>query len=47
LGPGRWSLDHALDIYLHGAEALAIAAGLGVGSAVGLLAVFWRPTPKA
>jgi putative oxidoreductase len=44
LGAGRWSLDHGLDLDLFaGASGLAITAVAGVGSAVALLVVFWRP----
>jgi putative oxidoreductase len=51
LGPGRWSLDHALGIWRYTRfQGLLIAVGLGVvGAAVQLLAV-WRPpkpTPTA
>ena len=47
MGPGRWSLDHALDINFRGAAGLVVAVVLGVGSALGLLAVFWRPPVKS
>ena len=45
LGPGSWSLDEAFDIRddLSGTAGLAIAAIGGVGGAVALLAVSWRP----
>ncbi|MFC6012235.1 DoxX family protein [Nocardia lasii] len=43
LGPGRWSLDHLLDIAWSGTWPLLIAAGLGTLSAALLLVVFWRP----
>lgn len=46
MGPGRWSLDHALGIELRGGAGLALAVGLGVGSALGLLAIFWRPAAE-
>ena len=46
LGPGRWSVDHAVGWRdVHGGPGLALSLGLGVVSALGLLAVFWRP-PK-
>jgi putative oxidoreductase len=47
LGPGRWSLDDALDLRddLTGATGLAIAAIGGIGGGVALLAGFWRPPP--
>jgi putative oxidoreductase len=46
-GPGRWSLDHALDIAddLDGTTGLVIAA-LGLVASIGLLAVFWKPPTK-
>jgi len=49
VGPGAWSLDHAFDIDgdLTGSTGLAIAAGAGVGGALLLLAVAWRPTRAA
>lgn len=45
LGPGEWSVDHALGIDddLDGYVGLLIAAGGGLAAAVGLLAVFYRP----
>ena len=48
LGPGEWSLDHALGIDddLDGWTGLALSAGLGIVSAAGLLAACWRPDPK-
>ena len=44
LGPGEWSLDHAIDIAndLDGGTGAAIAA-LGVAAAVAQLAMFFRP----
>ena len=48
IGPGEWSLDHALDLTadLTGWTGLALSAGAGAVGAVVLLAVSWRP-PKA
>jgi putative oxidoreductase len=45
LGPGQWSLDHALGIddNLDGWVGLALSAGLGVVSAAGLITLCWRP----
>lgn len=47
IGPGEWSLDHAFGIsdhsFMTGWAALAIAAGVGVASSVGLLAACYRP----
>ena len=48
LGAGGWSVDHAIGIGedLIGWRGLAIAAGLGGGGGLALLAVFYRPQPK-
>lgn len=43
LGAGRWSLDRRLDIEFDSTVGLAIAAVAGIGGALVLLAVFWRP----
>ena len=47
LGPGEWSLDHALDLTddLVGSTGLLIAVLAGAGGAAALLAVAWRPPP--
>ena len=42
-GPGEYSLDNAMDISWNGLPWLIVAAGGGIASAVGLLAVFYRP----
>lgn len=48
LGPGEWSVDHALDLEdLAGWTGLLIAAAAGGGGAGALLALFWRPEPPA
>jgi putative oxidoreductase len=49
LGPGRWSVDHAVFGWtdVHGWAGLGLSAGVGVAAAIGLLAVFWRPTKPA
>jgi putative oxidoreductase len=49
IGPGEWSLDHALslDDHLTGWTALWIGAGLGLASSIGLLAIFHRPEASA
>jgi putative oxidoreductase len=49
LGPGEWSLDHALEIddNLRGWAGLWISALVGLGSAAALLAVFYRPPEPA
>lgn len=50
LGPGRWSLDHlidldgALDASIAGGNGLAVALISGLGGAALLLATCWRPT---
>jgi len=46
LGPGAWSLDHALGLDLAGWTGLAITAIAGIGGALLLLVLFWRPEPK-
>ena len=48
LGPGEWSLDHAigLDSHIFGWTGLWIALGAGGGGALALLAGFWRPERK-
>lgn len=47
LGPGRWSLDHAIEVDddLVGVTGLVVALVAGVGGAVALLATSWRPPP--
>ena len=47
VGPGEWSLDHALDLTddLVGSTGLLIALLAGAGGAAALLAVAWRPPP--
>ncbi len=48
LGPGGWSLDHAVGIAddLDGWAGLAIALGVGVGAGVAQLLVFFRPPAR-
>ena len=48
LGPGQWSLDHALGIDddLSGGVGLALSAGLGLVAAAGLLVACWRPNKE-
>ncbi|MFC9659573.1 DoxX family protein [Nocardia sp. NPDC127606] len=43
LGPGRISLDHALDIAVIGWWGGVVALGLGIASTIALLAAFYRP----
>jgi putative oxidoreductase len=47
IGPGRWSLDYALDLTddLSGGTGLVLSL-LGIVAAVVLLAVFWKPVPQ-
>jgi putative oxidoreductase len=47
LGPGAWSADRYLKIHLNGVTGLVITAVAGIGGALLLLAIFWRPKPKA
>jgi putative oxidoreductase len=46
LGPGEWSLDHAvgIDDNLDSTVGLALSAGLGLVASAGLLAACWRPS---
>jgi putative oxidoreductase len=49
IGPGRYSLDHAIGLKPHqinGWRGFGISAGLGVLAAIGLLAIFYRPPAK-
>ncbi len=48
MGPGRYSLDHGLglDFAFQPKLGLAISAGLGILSGVGLLAACYRPPAK-
>ncbi len=43
IGPGRWSVDHALDVDWHGWTGAIIAGVAGVGAALLQLAVSYRP----
>lgn len=49
LGPGEWSLDHALDLTddLVGLTGLLTAVIAGGGGAALLMAAFWRPARPA
>jgi putative oxidoreductase len=46
IGPGDWSLDHLLGWEWYGVGWAVFAAVLGVGAALLLLAVSYRPAPK-
>ncbi|MEO8094767.1 MAG: DoxX family protein [Acidimicrobiia bacterium] len=47
LGALKWSIDYQIDsTWLYGWQGILIAAVAGVGGAIALLAVFWRPQPK-
>ena len=45
-GAGEWSLDKAIGFSVNGWVGLAIAAIGGIGGAVLLLAIFWRPPAR-
>lgn len=47
VGPGRWSLDNAVNFSLHGWGGLIAVLVIGVGGGASLLAVFWRPPAPA
>jgi|1186.fasta_scaffold25459_2 putative oxidoreductase len=47
VGPGRWSLDNAIDFQLHGWWGFVTALVVGFGGTAALLAVFWRPPAPA
>jgi putative oxidoreductase len=49
IGPGRWSLDHALDVSddLTGSTGLVLSAGAGLLGAAALLAACWRPVTSS
>lgn len=47
LGPGKWSLDSALNLNYSNWFSVTIAIGLGFGSAIAQLAIFWRPPPTS
>jgi putative oxidoreductase len=46
IGAGEWSIDDAIDLDWTGWTGLAITAAAGIGGALLLLAVFWRPEKK-
>jgi putative oxidoreductase len=49
LGPGRWSLDRALDLSFpfEPDRALLVAAVVGIGGTILYLLTFWRPPARA
>jgi putative oxidoreductase len=47
MGPGEWSVDHLIGFKPSGLVPFSITAIAGLGGALLLLAVFWRPEPKA
>lgn len=48
VGPGDWSLDAAIGWRdVHGWAGFGVSFGIGVGAALALLAVFYRPTKPA
>ena len=46
LGPGRWSLDNAINFHLDNWGSFVVAVLIGVGGTAILLGTFWRPEPK-
>ncbi len=46
LGPGRYSLDDTAGIEITGWAGGGVALGVAVTATAGMLATFWRPTPK-
>lgn len=44
IGPGRLSIDHAMDLSVTGWAGFVISAGGGVAGAVSILVTSWRPT---
>ncbi|MBV8304092.1 MAG: DoxX family protein [Acidimicrobiia bacterium] len=49
VGPGRWSLDHAIGLTFpfEPDKALLAAAVVGIGGTLVYLATFWRPPVRA
>ena len=48
IGAWDWSIDDSINsAWLYGWKGLVVAAVLGLGGAAALLAVYWRPEPKA
>ncbi len=47
IGPGEWSLDKVIGLDTSGLVPFAITVVAGLGGAIMLLVVFWRPDPPA
>lgn len=48
MGPGEWSLDHAIDFtWVTWPAGFVVTAVAGIGGSLLLLAAFWRPEKKA
>jgi putative oxidoreductase len=48
IGAWEWSIDDSIDsTWLYGWKGIAIAVVAGIGGAIALLAVYWRPQPKS
>ena len=48
MGPGKWSLDNAVEFdWVSGIASFAFTAVVGFGATAVLLVVFWRPEKKA
>jgi putative oxidoreductase len=44
LGPGEWSIDDVIGFgWVDGWSGFAVTAGAGLGGALALLVLFWRP----
>ncbi len=43
LGPGKWSIDSAINLNYSNWASFTGAVVLGIGSAIAQLSVFWRP----
>jgi putative oxidoreductase len=46
MGPGRWSIDHALGVHIDGWAGAAVALGLGIGGALLQLITSYRPESR-
>ena len=47
IGAGRWSLDRAFKIHFNGWNGFLFTIVIGIGGALSLLAMFWRPPAPA